>query len=295
MNGAGMTTRFCPACGYPAPAEPCARCGGAIRVFGEGAPYAWRRRAPLFELLDGFLCVPFAALRLLHDRAFVGRLKLPILVNVVAFVVVLASLFFGSRALLLAAFGDGTAASWLAGIGSILAALLVTFLLGPVIVESAVSPFLDGLAEATERVHTGRPMSAANTGAWRGIVLGAKASARVLLVQLLLLAPLLLLAATGVGAIVAVLVSAWLCALVWFDVPCGRREYSLRDRRRLLLHNWARALGFGLAFQLGMLLPVFNLFLLTPTAAVAVSALYFRCAKPRALDSRSRDATVGPP
>ncbi len=294
-----MSASRCPACGYPSTATSCARCGGAVRAWGEGEPIRPRRRAPIVELVEGFVAVPSAALHLLHDKAFVGRLKLPIVVNVAAFALVFVGLFVGARAGFLALFGTGDVASWLAGAGSLLAALLVTFLFGPLIVEAAVSPFLDGLAEATERAHVGRAMPAIETGVWLAIVHGAKASARVLLAQIFLLVPLLLLSATGIGAIVAFAVSGWLCALVWFDLPCGRRAYTLRERSELLRRNWARAVGFGLAFQAGLLLPVFNVFLLTPTAAVAVSALYFRCLKDvdqkGALDSRAAGATVGPP
>ncbi len=265
-----------------------------IRAFGDGRPLQPRRRAAPIELIEGFTSLPVGAIRLLLDRTFVGRLKLPMLANAIAFLVVLAGLFFGSRALLLGWFGDGTASSWLSGLGSLLAAMLVTFLLGPVIVETAISPFLDGLAESTESAHSGRPMPAVAPGIWEGIVSGARASARILAVQLILLVPLLLLALTGVGVLVAVVISAWLCALVWFDLPCQRRGYTLAERRSLLRANWAHAVGFGLAFQLGMLVPIFNLFLLMPAAAVAVSALYFRCEKVRPLDSRANSGTVGP-
>ena len=43
--------------------------------------------------------------------------------------------------------------------------------------------------------------------------------------------------------------------------------------------NWARALGFGLAFNVGMLVPFFNILFLGPATAVAVSLLYFRFEK----------------
>ena len=53
----------------------------------------------------------------------------------------------------------------------------------------------------------------------------------------------------------------------------------MRYRRRIVRRNWPRALGFGLAFNLGMLIPVFNFLLLGPATAVAVSTLYFRFEK----------------
>jgi hypothetical protein len=47
----------------------------------------------------------------------------------------------------------------------------------------------------------------------------------------------------------------------------------------LLRHNWAVALGFGLGFQVGALIPFFNILLLAPTAAVSASMLYLRMGK----------------
>ena len=241
------------------------------------------------EFAEGFASVPLGAIRLLLDRAFVGRLKLPLLVNVLAFAGIFVGLFVGGGHLGRAWVGLDASASWLADFAALFIALLVTWQIGPVIVETVVSPFLDGLAEATERAHTGRPMPAVGPGLWVGIVTGARSSARLLLLQLLLLPFLILLALTGIGAPLAFLVSAWLCALVWFDIPCARRHLGLAERRDLLRRNWARALGFGAAFQIGVLLPVFNLLLLTPAAAIAVTTLFFRC------DRAVANATVDAP
>ena len=68
-------------------------------------------------------------------------------------------------------------------------------------------------------------------------------------------------------------------ATVWFEIPFARRGYGLRHRLRVLRRNWARALGFGFAFQVGMCVPVFNFTLLGPAAAVGVTMLYFHFEK----------------
>ena len=101
----------------------------------------------------------------------------------------------------------------------------------------------------------------------------------LLMLQLLLWIPMLLISLTGIGTVIALLVAAWLNALIWFEIPGTRRGYKMRTRSRLLRRNMARALGFGCAFQIGLLIPVFNFLLLTPAAAVGASNLYFRFQK----------------
>ena len=73
-----------------------------------------------------------------------------------------------------------------------------------------------------------------------------------------------------------ILFSAYLNALVWFEIPVLRRGYGWKYRRQIVKKNWARALGFGLAFNLGLLVPFFNFLFIGPATAVASSALYFR-------------------
>jgi uncharacterized protein involved in cysteine biosynthesis len=80
--------------------------------------------------------------------------------------------------------------------------------------------------------------------------------------------------------VVAFLLAAYLNALVWFDIPVSRRGLGMAYRRKIIKKNWARALGFGLGFQLGLFVPFFNLLFLTPATAVAVSELYFKFEKP---------------
>ncbi len=151
-------------------------------------------------------------------------------------------------------------------------AAVTLFMLAPVIIETVTGPFLDPIADATEKWHGGSEMKAVDIGMWKGIVVGVRASAQILAVQLMILIPCLLLSLFGIGAILAIVISAWFNALIWFDIPCGRRGYGLRDRVALIRRNWARSIGFGLAFQVGMLIPIFNFLLLTPAAAVATSA-----------------------
>lgn len=225
-----------------------------------------------------------SALSLLHDKAYVGRLALPIVANLVVLTAAFGAIFWGSKELF-----EGLVADWisddglLAGAlgfaGGVLALVLATVTLwftAPVLIETVLGPFLDPLAQATEEAWTGRPCPALDLGFWKSLLQGLRASARILGLQLLLLLPILLLSLTGIGALLAMLIGAYCNAIVWFEIPCGRRGYSLRERRTLVRHNWPRAVGLGLGFQVGMLIPLFNFLLLTPATAVAVSAQYFR-------------------
>ena len=120
-------------------------------------------------------------------------------------------------------------------------------------------------------------------GIWRGLVAGLNAAAQVLLIQIFILVPVLILGLLpGINVVViplGIAISAYLNAIVWFEIPVLRRGYGMRYRRRVVKRNWARALGLGLAFNAGLLVPFFNILFLAPATAVAVSALYFRFEK----------------
>jgi uncharacterized protein involved in cysteine biosynthesis len=236
------------------------------------------------EFVEGFVSVFAGALSLLHDKAYVGRLSLPILANLVALTASFAALFWGSWTVF-----DGLVAGWIAddgilasvlgfagGVLSLVLATVTLWFTAPVLIETVLGPFLDPLAQATEEAWTGRPSPALDLGFWNSLLQGLRASSRILALQLVLLLPLLLLSLTGVGALLAMLVGAYCNAIVWFEIPCGRRGLSLRERRALIRRNWPRAVGLGLGFQVGLLIPLFNFLLLTPATAVAASAQFFR-------------------
>jgi uncharacterized protein involved in cysteine biosynthesis len=290
----------CPACGYPRSEGACTRCGGRVRSPRDGRAPRCTPGVPLRDLVEGFVS-PFAgALTLLHDRPYIGKLALPVLVNLLVLSLAFAGMFWGFWELFDGLFAvDGAdwgfldflrpLVTWAGGAAALVLSAVALWILAPVLIETVTGPFLDPLAEATETAWADRAMPALRTGVWRSAAAGAKGAAHVLAWQLILLIPLLLLSLTGVGALIAAVVAAWLNALIWFDVPCSRRGYGLRERSALLRRNWARAVGFGLGFQVGMFVPFFNLLLLTPAAAVATSAQYFRFDKrPRAGGARGR-------
>ena len=161
--------------------------------------------------------------------------------------------------------------------------VLVVFFLGPVIIESVAAPFLDPIAEATEEIMADADMKSIDRGLWKNMIFGLNNAAKILAIQVMVMVPCLILSLIPVINLVAIpaaiLVAAYLNALVWFEIPVMRRGYNMAYRRRIVRNNSARALGFGLGFELGLFVPFFNFLFLTPATAVAVSQLYFRFKK----------------
>lgn len=300
-------TPLCPVCGYPrgaAATAPCARCGGEARRGPEGPVVRAARGVPIVDLAHGFQSLFRAAIDVLHRREYVGQLALPIAANLVAITAALVLFWLGFWRLFEWLVGVDwgvleflrAIVSWVSWVLAMVLAVLSLFLLAPVLIETVTSPFLDPLAQTTERLYGGPAMTPLDRGVWQGTLDSLRSSAQILTIQLALWLPVLLLSVTGVGFVIALVICAWLNALVAFDVPCTRRGYGLRDRLRLIGRNWARAIGFGLAFQLGLFVPFFNLLLLTPAAAVATSRLYFHFEKPPLLGNvaeRTRARATG--
>jgi len=244
------------------------------------------------DLAHGFLTFFAASLALINRREFVGKLGLPIVANLLVLLAIFLGFFLGLLTLF-EGLVEGSSwgwfeflRDWVGWIGPVLSLVLACvslMLLAPVIIETVIGPFLEPLAEVVEKIHGGSKMEATRRSFWQVLIWGVRSSAQILLMQVLVLIPCLILSLFGIGALLAFLVSAWFNALIWFELPFARRGYGLRHRRAVLKQNWARAIGFGLAFQVGMFIPIFNFILLTPAAAVAASSLYFHLEKvPRA-------------
>lgn len=278
----------CVHCGYPRDGGVCRRCQGAVREPDTGVVVNPGTGNAIADFVEGFVAVFQAGASVVLQRHYRRKLTLPMLLNLLAFGLMawgLFALFHGQAEGLLERL-PAHLPVWTAtvvDVGGILVSLLLTvvslYFTFPLVVELVLSPFLDPLVEATEQRWAGGPMPALDPSILGGALAGLKATAQILILQLLLWIPMLLLSLTGTGLVLALAVGAWLNALVWFELPATRRGYRLRARQRLLRRNWARALGFGLAFQLGMLVPVFNILLLTPAAAVAAANLYFHFEK----------------
>jgi uncharacterized protein involved in cysteine biosynthesis len=276
---------LCPLCMWPDPGPE--RCGlratNAPKGMEVGAGFF------LFDALDGFRELFGSLVRLLHDRAYFGRLILPVAANIVA---VLATTF-GFLTLLLPFFTGLVEqklwlVTWLERIGrsigptidtDLALATVATMHLAPALLVTVTAPFLDDLATTTEREMCGSAGKHSAGTWWKSVWTGTHTTARLLLWQIAALPVGLLLSLLGLWFwLVALGLSAYLNAMVWFDLPFTRRGYGIDQRVRILRNNWGRALGFGFAFQMALMLPFVNLMLL-PATAIATTRLFYRMGK----------------
>ena len=271
----------CPTCGYPEANGACGQCDGKIVAVDGVTPVLPGNRLFLLEIVEGFTSLFQASLLLMTKKVYMGKLGLAILLNLVLVTSFAVGVGYGFHSLLTPLL-EGY--SWLEGWGSatlaVLLSLLATWFLAASLIQVGMTPFLDPIANATERMLAGEKMQPVEIGIWRGLVAGLNAAAQVLLIQIFILLPILALGLIpGINLLVipvGIAISAYLNAIVWFEIPVLRRGYGMRYRRRVVRKNWGRALGLGLAFNAGLLVPFFNILFLAPATAVAVSALYFR-------------------
>lgn len=277
---------ICPACGYREAASPCAHCGGRVVAVDSREVIAPGRGFFLGDLLHGFLALFEAGLYVINRPEFFGKLKLPVTVNLITFAIIAFGTWYGLDSLIDWLLDtDWSFLDFLRQLLRVAAAPILTlvalFFLAPAIIEVVTGPFLDSLADTTEKAMAGDSIEPQDLGAWRNMLVGVRATAQILAIQIAILPVCLLLAVTlpAFGLVVVYAIAAALTSLIWFEIPFLRRGQGLRQRVKTLRLNWARALGFGMAFQVGMLIPFFNIFLLTPAAAVATSMLYFHFEK----------------
>jgi uncharacterized protein involved in cysteine biosynthesis len=280
----------CAVCGHAGSTADCAHCGGSARSLAVGSPLLRPGRGFFAaDFVSGFFALFRTALRLLHHRAFIGRLFLPMLTNAVAFALLLAAatcLLQPQYAVLLARpwpFGDGLRLA--AGDrGPWLLTLATAWMLGPCLLEAVTGPADEALLDLAEVTIAGDGMRR-RPGSAAPMLMRVRDNARVLGALLLLLPPVLLLALVPVvGPLLALPFGAAAAAIAFFEAPLARRGLFLRARLAVLRHNWARALGLGVAFQFGVLVPFFDLLLLGPAASVAAAELYFRFDKDASAD-----------
>ncbi len=279
--------RPCPHCGYFQVSAPCPSCGDEVLDAPLGQRIRPGRRFWLAELVEAFVVFYRAGIHLLTRPEYFGRLGVPVAANLVA-VAVLGLLAFypihGAMTWVISQHWSLVdALPWRVGWDDASAAIILTIVVilfvGPVVIQTVTIPFLDPLADAVEKMLGGPAMRSVDSSTWGNLMTNVRASAQVLAMQLVLVVPCLLLSFCQLGVLVAAAMAAFLNALLWFEIPFERRGYTLDQRIRVIRHNWARALGFGIAFQLGMFIPFFNVFLLAPTAAVAVTMTYFHFEK----------------
>lgn len=237
-----------------------------------------RRGFFVLDLWRGFRGF-FEGVTVLFNRPeFAGKLKLPVAVNLLVVTATAVALWFAFKALFAAIVGEGDLLGWFTGILAPLLALVSTYFLLPPLVELVLSPFLEPLVDVVDQGMGGKDMQPVQRHLWTNVKDSTHAAA-----QLVIIAGCAWLASLALSLIglvpLAFIVAAFVNALTWFELPAYRRGYGLRQRVALLRANWAMAIGFGLAFQVGALIPLFNIFLLTPTAAVAAAMLFLRMDK----------------
>lgn len=275
--------RPCGHCGYFTVASPCPKCGDRVLDGPLGAPILPGRRMAPVELTRGFVGFYRAAIHLLTRPEYFGRLAAPVAASAAATIAIAALAYWGfyAAAEWLAAQPWGFLqilrgpVSWSDDTFAVVLTVVTTSLVGPVILQTLTIPFLDPLADSVEKMLGGPGLSRVPRTGWGHILTNVRASSQVLAMQLVALVPCLLLSFCHIGLVAALVIASFLNALLWFEVPFARRGYTTDQRIRLVRHNRARTLGFGLAFQLGMFVPFFNILLLAPTAAVAATMSYF--------------------
>lgn len=276
----GAASPPCPWCGYPRAAATCDKCGDQLldAPGGERLTTPPRRGFFALDLLRGFFGFFAGATMLFNRPEFIGKLKLPVAANLFVVTGVAIGLWFSFAALFAQVGSGGDLFGWFSGIFATLLTLVSVYFLLPPLVELVIGPLLEPLVDTVDKSMGGPTMRPAKRLVWSSIKDGAHATAELLIIAAGSWLACLALALIGLVPL-AFLVSAFVSAIAWFELPTHRRGYRLRDRIALLRHNWALALGFGLGFQVGALIPLFNLLLLAPTAAVSASVLYLRMAK----------------
>lgn len=271
----------CAWCGHPLAQPPCPRCGGKLLVApgAERMQQAPRRGFFVLDLVRGFFGV-FEGLAILFNRPeFAGKLRGPVIANLFATLTLGTILFIGFRAMFAPVEAEGDLLGYFANSLALLLTFISLCLFLPPLLELITGPFLDELVDVVEKSMGGPRLTPVRRHLWANVRDSSRATAHLLLLAGGVWIGTLVLSIVAIGIPLGILAAAFLNALTWFELPFYRRGYSLRDRLRTLRHNWALATGFGLGVQVGMLIPVFNVLLLAPAAAVGASVLYLRMAK----------------
>lgn len=224
-----------------------------------------------------------AVFALLHERAFIGQLALPVASNVLAFALLVAAallllmpafqaVFAGPWWLLdgwRARFGPAGTSYWL---------LTSWLLLGPPLLDVLAGMFQEPLRRIAEATMLGPERE-------RGPalpVLRVRERARVLASAALLWPVALIMSLLPwIGLPLVVATGAAMAAVVWFEPPMAVRGLGQRRRLQVLWQNRWRAAGVGLGLQFAAAVPFVNLLALAPVATLAATAAYLQFDKAR--------------
>lgn len=268
----------CSCCGHATVAGPCQRCRGTLTSLHRHYALRPGLGAPPADLWRGGREVYRAVFALLHERAFIGRLRLPVAANLLAFLLV-----YGAGGWLLAtschaafatpwplldgvrqALADEGPARWLAA---------TALLLGPPLLDVIAGALQEPLRAATELAMLGPERGPDVAHGMlrlreRAQVLAAAIVALPLVLGLVLVPwiwlPLLLVLGSAAAAV------------VWFEPPMAERGLRLPARLALLWRNRWRALGVGCGLQLAVGVPFVNVLALAPIATIAATSAYLQ-------------------
>jgi uncharacterized protein involved in cysteine biosynthesis len=155
--------------------------------------------------------------------------------------------------------------------------LVSVWLLLPVLLTITTGVLMEPLHAATEAKLCGPGMRVRPARAFDVVVQGLRFPVRALLAALLMAPVLLPLGLVPwAGLPLALLGTGALAGAVLCEPAAARRGLAPREALCLLRRNWASVLGLGVAFEICVLVPLLDLLLLMPAAAVASAALYFR-------------------
>lgn len=286
------TNAACPVCGHRRDGA-CGHCHAELRALRSRYELRPGRGNAFVDLLRGLGDVGGAGFALIHERVFVGRLRLPVLGNLVAFVVLVAVGVLWLSPLCQAAFAmpwwllDSVREATKAR-GPALWLLTIVLLLGPPLLDVACGALQEPLRVATETAMLGPPRGVPDEHG----VLRLHERAQVLAAALLAL-PIALAAALVpyAGLPFVLLLGAAMAAVVWFEPAMVVRGLGLRARLRMLWSNRWRALGVGAGLQLAVCVPFLNLLGLAPIATIATTAAYLQFEKAPSSPSAIRAAT----
>ena len=267
----------------------CHRCGRIVTVEGvcERCGDSESGEVPVpgvftTRFVQGLFC-PVRALRYLYSPPGLGRyFTLPFVINVILFVVLLAAAVWAYDPLYDQFVSSTSTGFWAPFVRwAIFFVYLVAFILVSIFVFNIVgtaiaAPFLDPLSHRVEVAALGS-VDGGETG--RGIIRGLLFSAGQAIGMLFLsLSGLMLALALSfcvplAGLPIALVLTSFITALEYLDVPLARKEYRLGEKLRFLWMNKASALGFGLTMQALLLVPLVN-FLVLPAGAAGATTMF---------------------
>lgn len=204
-------------------------------------------------------------------------LVLPVLGNLLIYVVAAIAIFYGMDLMLDRWLPEGW--DWLRWLLFPLVAVLVigAGMFGfTMLAALLLSPFLGRLAEAVETQLDGQPPATSGRPWWRDVPAGFAVELRRLGYSLLCVLGVLLVGFIPVVQLITAplgfLVSAWLLAGEYAGNPLGNRRLSLRQQLALLRRHRLRVLGFGATSFALTLVPVINLAVI-PASVIGITLL----------------------